>query len=59
LLLALLGCDHWVLQVGAAELKQGYDGLATANQQLAEDALGNKASFDKLQVGMPGYAEKH
>jgi hypothetical protein len=41
---------HVILQVDAAELKQGYDGLATANQQLTEDAAGSKALVDKLQV---------
>jgi hypothetical protein len=33
-----------MMQVDAA-------GLATANQKLSEDAAGNKASYDKLQVG--------
>ena len=48
------------LQVDAASLQQRNDGLASANQQFAEDAVGNKASYDtqtavynKLQVSQP------
>jgi hypothetical protein len=46
-----------VLQVDSAALQTGFDGLTTANQQLTDDAVGNKASYDmqkasynKLQV---------
>jgi hypothetical protein len=49
------------LQVDATELQHGFDDLATANQQLTDDAAGNKASYDtqkasydRLQVGAPG-----
>jgi hypothetical protein len=33
------------------DYQKGYDGLASANQQLSADAVGNKASYDRLQVG--------
>jgi hypothetical protein len=46
-----------ILQVDSAALQTGFDGLTTANQQLTDDAVGNKASYDmqkasynKLQV---------
>ena len=49
-----------MIQGDAASLQQQNDGLASANLQLSEDAVGNKASFDtqtavynKLQVGQP------
>jgi hypothetical protein len=38
-------------QGDAVDLKQGYDGLATANRQLVGDAVESKAAVDMLQVG--------
>jgi hypothetical protein len=32
--------------VDSAALQTGFDGLTTANQQLTDDAVGNKASYD-------------
>jgi hypothetical protein len=44
--------------VDSAALQTGFDGLTTANQQLTDDAVDNKASYDiqkasynQLQVG--------
>jgi hypothetical protein len=51
---------HAHVQVDSASLKAGFDNLATANQQLTDDATGNKACFDiqkaaydRLQVRAP------
>jgi hypothetical protein len=47
-----------IVQVDSAALQTGFDGLTTANQQLTDDAVDNKASYDnqkasydRLQVG--------
>jgi hypothetical protein len=39
-----------VPQVDSAVLKTGFDGLASANRQLTNDAAGNKALVNTLQV---------
>jgi hypothetical protein len=46
------------MQVDSAALQTGFDGLTTANQQLTDDAVDNKAyydiqkaSYNQLQVG--------
>jgi hypothetical protein len=48
---------HHDVQVDSASLQIGFDSLTTANQQLTDDAAGNKAcfdiqkaSYDRLQV---------
>jgi hypothetical protein len=48
------------MQVDSASLQAGFDSLTAANQQLTDDAAGNKAcfdiqkaSYDRLQVGEP------